>query len=198
MPEMNVYARLAAAREEFHALALKKSGYNKFAGYRYFELGDFVVSATALFRKHGLCAVVSFAPDVAMMDIINIVVPEDRIRITSPFGSAELKGCHSVQNIGAVETYQRRYLWAAAIELVEHDAIEESATPEKKKRLPKLTDEEAAYERQKWIEIKSLCVDDKGNLDHEMVVNEWGKLPANIRSAIKRYDDNVSKENGNG
>jgi hypothetical protein len=41
-------------------------------------------------------------------------------------GSAALKGCHEVQNIGAVETYQRRYLWVAALEIVEHDALDSS------------------------------------------------------------------------
>jgi hypothetical protein len=39
-------------------------------------------------------------------------------------GSAALKGCHEVQNIGAVETYQRRYLWVTAMEIVEHDALD--------------------------------------------------------------------------
>jgi len=29
-----------------------------------------------------------------------------------------------VQNIGAVETYQRRYLWVTAMEIVEHDALD--------------------------------------------------------------------------
>jgi len=41
-------------------------------------------------------------------------------------GSAALKGCHEVQNIGAVETYQRRYLWVAALEIVEHDALDKT------------------------------------------------------------------------
>jgi len=36
-----IYAKLAEARAEFHRLDLKKSGHNKFAGYRYFELADF-------------------------------------------------------------------------------------------------------------------------------------------------------------
>jgi hypothetical protein len=40
--------------------------------------------------------------------------------------SAALKGCHEVQNLGAVQTYLRRYLWVAALEIVEHDAIDAS------------------------------------------------------------------------
>jgi hypothetical protein len=39
-------------------------------------------------------------------------------------GSAALKGCHEVQNVGAVETYQRRYLWVTAMEIVEHDVLD--------------------------------------------------------------------------
>ena len=39
---------------------------------------------------------------------------------------AELKGAHEIHNLGAVQTYQRRYLWMTALELVEHDAIASS------------------------------------------------------------------------
>jgi hypothetical protein len=42
--------------------------------------------------------------------------------------SAALKGCHEVQNLGAVQTYLRRYLWTNAFEIVEHDSID-SAKP---------------------------------------------------------------------
>ena len=46
------------------------------------------------------------------------------IVITSPMAEANLKGAHPIQNMGAVETYQRRYLWMAAMEIVEHDVID--------------------------------------------------------------------------
>ena len=121
---MNVYQRLNAARRQFHTLELKKSGHNKFAGYYYFELGDFLIPALTVFAEHGLCAVVSFDADKACMLIRNTEAPEEIITIYSPMGSAALKGCHEVQNIGAVETYQRRYLWVAALEIVEHDALD--------------------------------------------------------------------------
>jgi hypothetical protein len=39
---------------------------------------------------------------------------------------ANLKGCHPIQNLGAVETYNRRYLWVTAMEIVEHDALDSS------------------------------------------------------------------------
>jgi hypothetical protein len=45
--------------------------------------------------------------------------------------SASLKGCHDVQNLGAVQTYQRRYLWQSALEIVEHDALDATTGQEK-------------------------------------------------------------------
>lgn len=129
---MNVYEKLNAAREEFHGLELKKTGHNKFAGYYYFELGDFLIPALKVFKKHGLCGVVTFEDKIAMMSIRNVEKPDEFIVLSSPMGSAALKGCHEVQNIGAVETYQRRYLWVTALEIVEHDALD--ATTGKEER----------------------------------------------------------------
>jgi hypothetical protein len=128
---MSVYAKLNAAREAFHALELKKSGQNKFAGYSYFELGDFLIHALRVFKAQGLCAIVSFDKDTASMTIRE-TEGEGQIVITSPMGSAALKGCHEVQNIGAVESYQRRYLWVAALEIVEHDALDATTGSDRK------------------------------------------------------------------
>lgn len=129
---MNIYQKLNAARDEFHSIQLKKSGHNKFAGYKYFELGDFIIPALAIFKEVGLTAIISFGKDEAVMEIVDNEKPEDRLAIKSPMSTAALKGCHEVQNLGAVQTYLRRYLWVAALEIVEHDALDSS---------PKLTEE---------------------------------------------------------
>lgn len=126
-----VLAKLMQARIKFHETPLVKTGENKFAGYKYFELGDFLVPALKIFSEHGLIGVVSFTADVASMSITD-TESGDFLTITSPMGSAALKGCHEVQNIGAVETYQRRYLWVAALEIVEHDALDATTGSEKK------------------------------------------------------------------
>lgn len=124
---LNVHRKLSLARQKFHALELKKSGRNTFANYSYFELGDFLLPALAIFDEIGLGTTpVTFDGEFARMDIVDLDKPEDRIELCSPMGSAALKGCHEVQNIGAVETYQRRYLWVNALEIVEHDALDAS------------------------------------------------------------------------
>ena len=45
---MSVYRKLQAVRYELSKLNLKKSGKNKFAGFEYFELGDFMPTAHKL------------------------------------------------------------------------------------------------------------------------------------------------------
>ncbi len=120
---LEVYRKLAIARAKLRTQVLKKSGTNKFAGYNYFELGDFLHPIMEIFDGIGLIGIVSFTKEQAELSIID-VDSGGKIFITSPFGSAALKGCHEVQNIGAVETYQRRYLWVTAMEIVEHDALD--------------------------------------------------------------------------
>lgn len=124
---MNIYEKLQSARIILQSQEIKKTGHNKFAGYYYMELGDFLAPTQTIFKELKLCGIVSFTSDIATLTIIDIDEPEKTIVITSPMGSAALKGCHEVQNIGAVETYQRRYLWITAMEIVEHDALDASS-----------------------------------------------------------------------
>ena len=150
---MSVYKKLQDARMKLQNTALKKSGHNKFAGYYYFELGDFLPSIQKICAEMGLCGVVSFNHDMAFLQILDV---EDgtSIMFTSPMSSAALKGCHDVQNLGAVQTYLRRYLWVNAFEIVEHDALDSVMGSDAPKKL------EAAVARlaPKAAMIKSVSV----------------------------------------
>lgn len=125
---MSVHKKLNEARVKLQSTSLNKSGKNSFAGYSYFELGDFIPAVNTLFAQIGLCGVVSFTSDIATLTITD-TDDNSTIVITSPMGSASLKGCHEVQNIGAVETYQRRYLYVTALEIVEHDSLDATMQP---------------------------------------------------------------------
>ena len=120
---MGVYKKLADARRMMRSRTLKKSGHNKFAGYNYFELGDFLHPALEIFDQLGLISIVSFTKEQAELCIVD-TVGGGEIVFTCPFGSAALKGCHEVQNMGACQTYNRRYLYTLALELLEHDALD--------------------------------------------------------------------------
>ena len=58
---MSAHAKLMKARIKLQGMELRKSGENKFAGYKYFELGDFLPQVQQIFHDLGLCSVVSFS-----------------------------------------------------------------------------------------------------------------------------------------
>jgi hypothetical protein len=128
---MSVHKKLMQARVKLQSTEMKKSGLNKFAGYSYFELGDFIPHIQTIFNDIGLCGVVSFNTEYATLCITDV---DDGtvIVITSPMAKADLKGAHPIQNLGAVESYQRRYLWMTAMEIVEHDIIDSAPSAEPK------------------------------------------------------------------
>ena len=120
----NIYSKMQKARCEFQEKPLKKSGHNKFAGYHYFELGDFLPTINSLLEKYNLCSNISFDNEMATLTIVNAENTDEKLVFTSPMSNASLKGCHDVQNLGAVQTYLRRYLWVNAFEIVESDGLD--------------------------------------------------------------------------
>mgnify|MGYP003342807048 CR=1 FL=1 len=154
---MTVYKKLQEARILLQNTKLSKSGKNKFAGYEYFELGDFLPAIQNICQKIGLCGVVSFNNEMAYLTIYDTDGGDSNfVTFTSPMSSAALKGCHDVQNLGAVQTYLRRYLWTNAFEIVEHDALDAttgSSEPVKKpepKPVPLPTGKPIAGEKGEW------------------------------------------------
>lgn len=121
---MNIFEKLALARADFKASGVKQSGNNKFAGYTYFELADILPKTTELEKKYKMLSVVSYGNETATLTLYNAEAPDEKIVFESPMSKAELKGCHPVQNLGAVETYVRRYLYLAAYEIVETEALD--------------------------------------------------------------------------
>ena len=199
---MNVYQKLNAARAKFHSIELKKSGHNKFAGYKYFELGDFIIPALDIFKEVGLTGIISFGKETADMRIVNNEKPEEVIIIEPPMSSAALKGCHEVQNLGAVQTYLRRYLWVAALEIVEHDAIDSAPAKEKVIITPaqgiadSIPPEEMQYLQELAVELIANVAEgnpkqalerlDAEKLEADQKVALWSMLDSKTRSAIKK------------
>jgi hypothetical protein len=199
----SVHKKLIAARISLQEAPLKKSGHNKFAGYSYFELGDFIPTITEIFYNIGLCGVVSFGKELASLTITDT---EDgsEIVLTSPMAEANLKGCHPIQNLGAVETYTRRYLWVSAMEIVEHDALDSSAPLKEDKVIISPTQgatdnipmEELRYLEELAIELIATCEQgdpkaawvklEEQNLDGEQKIALWTLLPSKVRTSLKK------------
>ena len=197
-----VHKKLMAARMSLQEATLKKSGHNKFAGYSYFELGDFIPTITEIFYNIGLCGVVSYDSEIASLTITDTDDGTSLV-ITSPMAEANLKGCHPIQNLGAVETYTRRYLWVTAMEIVEHDALDSSAPIKEEKiiitptqgAMDTIPEDEQNYLKELAVDLIATCEqgDPKAawvkleaeNLDSEQKVALWTLLPSKVRSALK-------------
>jgi len=202
---MSVHKKLMQARIQLQGTKLSKSGKNKFAGYSYFELGDFLPTIQDIFNQIGLCGYVSFGKDLATLTITD-VDGGGEIVITSPMAEANLKGTHPIQNLGAVETYNRRYLWMAAMEIVEHDILDASK-PLEEKPAPVITPNQGAQDHVSEEEMEELRdiaemlkevvttdpaqareVVATANLDEPQKLALWTLLDSKTRAALKKKD----------
>jgi hypothetical protein len=204
MSEYQVYAKLQKARMMLQAAPIKKSGHNKFANYHYFELGDFLPTINQIFNELGLCSVISFDKELATLRIVD-TDNGSSITFTSPMAEANLKGTHPIQNLGAVETYSRRYLYVTALEIVEHDALDAttgSETPKSAKPITKdvfdsMTSEEQEAIRSIGVNVISLLAKndiagavqyiDQEKLDADSKTALWSLLDSSQRAAIKKF-----------
>ena len=132
---MSVYKKLQTARLRLVNTNITKSGKNKFAGYEYFELGDFIPAIHQIFDEVGLCGAFTFSGDVAHLCIYDTELEEKAVIFSCPVVQAENVKGQAIQNLGSTITYLRRYLWLMAMEIVEHDSVD--ASPEFKQPVVK-------------------------------------------------------------
>ncbi|HEY6022270.1 MAG TPA: ERF family protein [Candidatus Paceibacterota bacterium] len=202
---MSVYKKLQQARIKLQSSELKKSGLNKFAGFQYFELGDFLPTVQTIFSELGLSSSIKFAADMAELTIVDTDSAESSIVFTCPVVVPTMKGCNEIQALGAMMTYIRRYLYVNALEIVEHDAIDAVSGQEGKgKGVHKPTnnqDYQPEGDELKFITgvldtVIGLDTDyaaankylHSQNLDADQKTWVWDKLDSKTRSAIKKLN----------
>ena len=132
---MNIYEKLIEARLKIQTKGIKKSGKNSYSGYDYFRLKDIIECVVPLCSELKMLPVTSFTAESATLEIIDAEKPAEKIVITSPMSRAALKGCHEVQNLGAVQSYLRRYLYMAAFDIdeCEGEAVDGAPPPVQQK-----------------------------------------------------------------
>lgn len=167
----NVFRKLQAVRHEFVMANVKKTGKNKFAGYEYFELGDFIPTVHRMFDAAGLIGVVRFKQDEGSLTVYNVDAPEEFISFTTPMVFANNPKGQAIQDLGSTHTYMRRYLWLMTMEITEHDSVD-AAAPAGKPEVKEAPPKEPAPEVNKA---------DQGLFVEKMV--EWG-LAAEDKSAL--------------
>ncbi|MEG3041579.1 MAG: ERF family protein [Clostridium sp.] len=123
-PKLNIYQKLQKSRVELQNKELKKSGYNKYSDYKYFELGDFLPYINEICDVLGLYCEFQFTKENATLTVIDSESPGELRVWSTPVEIATLKGCSSIQNIGGSQSYARRYLYLMAFEIAEADTVD--------------------------------------------------------------------------
>lgn len=121
---MNIYQKLVKARLALVRCEITKSGFNKHSNYAYYELTDYMPSILAINDEVGICPIVSFEEDIAVLTIYNTEKTEESIRFTFKLKEITLPACNAMQSEGGKHTYARRYLYIDAYEISEVDPNE--------------------------------------------------------------------------
>lgn len=132
---MNVYQKLATARLKLKEAGLKQSGKNQGLKYTYFDLQDILPQTTKIEQEIGLLSMVSFTETEGTLTVFDTEKPTDTIVFRSPLKEAKVGSCQPVQNLGAMETYVRRYLYLLAYEIVETDALDKGGEEDKQGKI---------------------------------------------------------------
>lgn len=205
---MNVYGKLSKARLLLQQKKLKKSGKNKFSGFDYFELSDFLPSINEIFNEVGLCSQFYIQEknsidedtgetgtnETAKLFILNVENPNECILFSSPVEKAEMKGATPIQMLGAKHTYMRRYLWLIAMEICENDEIDATSgkEPETAPKQPTGTVERKASPKQIEVISKVYSGDNLKKLLDSNNVSKIEELSMNKASEIIK----ILKEKG--
>lgn len=168
---MNIYEKLQKCRVELQQKKLKKSGVNKYSGFNYFELADFMPDVNILFDNYKMFSNFSIGIDgLAKLIIIDCEDENSKsIEFTSPVEELELKGCNKIQALGGVHTYMKRYLYMNALEIVEADMFVSVTGKEEPKQ-------EHAKEEPKYITLaqKNTLKDCLGGAEFAKLANSMG------------------------
>jgi len=192
---MTIYEKLAEARTR---LNVKKSGRNNFAKYGYFELADFLPEINLLAKELGFVCLVSFDAEKATMTIKD-ATGEGEIIFTSPMSTAELKGCHAVQNLGAVQTYLRRYLYQTAFEIVEAEQLDALPLDRQEQKQQVRAEEKKKIDDDEYLKLKIALVEyvEAGFFEHpenvERVIRE--KNIVQMKKALETAKEKESENN---
>lgn len=148
--KLNIYQKIQKIKLEISNKKLTKSGENKYAGFKYYELQDFLPTVVELCEKNKLFTKFELGSDKAVLKIINTENLEEEITYTMPTADLELKGANKIQSIGGVQTYLRRYLYMNAFDIVESDTLD-SGCVEVELPISKETDKDKQNENKELI-----------------------------------------------
>jgi hypothetical protein len=125
---MKLNESIIKIRVELQNSSIKKSGKNKFQGFSYYELKDFLPTLNELMLSHGVNDIISIESNHATLTLVK---GEERETYAIPFtvyetpvGSSNKKTMQDIQYLGALNTYYKRYLYLNAFGITDGEVID--------------------------------------------------------------------------
>lgn len=198
---MNLNESIIKIRVELQNAKLKKSGKNKFAGFDYFELADFLPKLNELMLSEGLNDRFYIKDDLATLEIqkdgeintytmpfVMFETPTNRREDKTTGEVYEVKSMQDIQYLGALNTYYKRYLYLNAFGITDGEIID-SMNNEEIKSEPKATP--------KQIELLLKIYKDD-NLSKLLELNKIKKIEdITMKKASELISKNVKKKEEN-
>lgn len=197
---MHIYEKLNAMRMDWLKAEVKKSGKNAFAKYMYFTLEDIEPVLIQLCMKYNLTTITRFTDEIATLTLIDNDVANfaesapfavnmnmTLVEFSSPMVVATMKGMNEIQQVGSVETYQRRYLYMALLNIVEVDAFEEMTGAEIGEEVdPKNPDKKRTTVKQAPKKNNRPATDAERQEAKDEVINADGDMTEAQEKALKK------------
>ena len=188
--EKNLNESIINIRVKLQNAKLKKSGKNKFAGFDYFELADFLPKLNELMLSEGLNDRFYIKDDLATLEIqkggeintytmpfVMFETPTNRREDKTTGEVYEVKTMQDIQYLGALNTYYKRYLYLNAFGITDGDVID-SMNNEEIKSEPKATPKqvEVLLELYKDENLRKLLEANKINSINELSMKKASEL----------------------
>lgn len=146
----NLNQSIISIRVKLQNAKLKKSGKNKFAGFDYFELADFLPKLNELMLEQGINDLFNIDGEKATLTLIK---GDEKQTYSMPFvlfdtpvnlkqdnktgEIREIKSMQDIQYLGALNTYYKRYLYLNAFGITDGDVIDAMDNQQEQKKTSK-------------------------------------------------------------
>jgi hypothetical protein len=135
----------------------KKSGKNRFAGFEYYELADFLPTLNQLMQAAGVNDVFTVEDGEAKLTLIKDDQEQEYkmpfVMFDVPLNKNGQPSMQAIQYLGALNTYYKRYLYLNAFGITDGEVIDAMEAPVYKTQSKQTEDDKKAY----WNEFTQFC-----------------------------------------
>ena len=145
----NIYVKLSEMRVDLQKKGLQKTGENLHSHFKYYEMDDFLPYCNEIAAVHKTLFIYEMREKDAILKLINCENVEEQLVFIIPIAVASVPGASAIQNIGALATYTRRYLYMIAWEISEKDDCDSTDASEKRVAEEKEQSDKATEEKKR-------------------------------------------------